>query len=250
MRPLTTDNGQRTTDKKEMFATTRWSLIAAARDGDSPPARQALAELCGIYWYPLFAYVRRRGHDRDEAQDLTQAFFTRLLEKNDLAAADPARGRFRSFLLTACQHFLANQHDHEQALKRGGGRTFVPIDFDDAERRYSNEPAHDQTPERLFERRWALALLDRVLNRLCGEYEAAGKDGLFARLKGYLTGSDPSSYAEAALMLGISEGAIKVAVHRLRKRYRDLLRDEIAQTLDHPTHIDDEIRALFFALGS
>jgi RNA polymerase sigma-70 factor (ECF subfamily) len=232
-----------------MFATTRWSLIVAARGGDSPPARQALAELCRVYWYPLYAYIRRRGHGHDAAQDLTQDFFARLLEKNDLAAVDPARGRFRSFLLAACQHFLANRHDHDHALKRGGGRVILPIDFGDAERRYGNEPAHEQTPERLFERRWALALLDQVLNRLRGEYEAGGKGEVFARLKGHLTGGATASHAEAASALGISEGAFKVAVHRLRKRYRDLLREEIAQTLDDPAQTGDEIRALFVALG-
>jgi RNA polymerase sigma-70 factor (ECF subfamily) len=232
-----------------MFATTRWSLIVAARGGDSPPARQALAELCRVYWYPLYAYVRRRGHDHETAQDLTQDFFARLLEKNDLAAVDPARGRFRSFLLAACQHFLANRHDRDHALKRGGGRTLLSIDFGDADRRYGNEPAHEQTPERLFERRWALALLDQVLNRLRDEYESGDKGALFAGLKGHLTGATTTSHAAAAAALGLSEGAVKVAVHRLRKRYRDLLREEIAQTLDDPAQIGDEIRALFQALG-
>jgi RNA polymerase sigma-70 factor (ECF subfamily) len=233
-----------------MFATTRWSLVAAAREGGSPPARAALAELCRAYWYPVYAFVRRQGNGHDTAQDLTQEFFARLLEKDALAAVDPARGRFRSFLLASCRNFLANCRDHDHALKRGGGRPTLPLDFGDADGRYGREPAHADTPERLFERRWALALLDRVLGRLSDEYAASGKAALFQRLRPYLTGDasgDP--YAAAATDLGTNEGAVKVAVHRLRQRYRDTLRDEIAQTLADPAEVDDEIRALFAALG-
>src|SRR4051812_46002391 len=146
-----------------MFATTHWSLVAAAKDPDTPAARQALADLCRAYWFPVYAYVRRRGHDRHAAEDLTQAFFARLLEKNDLAAADRTRGRFRTFLLTACQHFLANQHDRATAKKRGGGKTPFSLDFADAEGRFAHEPAAADTPERVFERRWALELLDAAL---------------------------------------------------------------------------------------
>ncbi len=233
-----------------MFATTRWTLIAAARDGAAPEARQALAELCRLYWYPLYAYIRGRGNTHDQAQDLTQEFFATLLEKGGLAAVEQGKGRFRSFLLAACQHFLANQHDRDTAQKRGGGRSLVSLDFGDAEGRYSLEPAHAETPERLFERHWALALLDRVLARLRGEYEAAGRDRLFERLKTRLTGdAGGGPHARAAADLGLSEGAVKVAVHRLRKRYRDLLREEIAQTLDDPGQVDEEIRSLFAALG-
>ncbi len=231
-----------------MFASTRWSLVVAAR-GSSPPARDALAELCRLYWYPLYAYVRRKGHNHVEAEDLTQEFFTRLLERDDLAAVDPGRGRFRSFLLAACNHFLSNQRDHDRAQKRGGGRQPLPLDFTDAERRYVAEPGHDQTPERLFERRWALTVLDRVLQRLQQDYEEAGKGRFFERLKGQLAGETAGSYAEVAAELGLTAGAVKVATHRLRQRYRDLLRDEIAQTLADPAAVDDEIRALFTALA-
>jgi RNA polymerase sigma-70 factor (ECF subfamily) len=204
-----------------------------------------------MYWYPLYAYVRSRGHSHDRAQDLTQEFFATLLEKDGLAAVEQGKGRFRSFLLAACQHFLANQHDREQAQKRGGGRQFVPIDFQGAEGRYRHEPAHGETPERLFERRWALALLERVLARLRAEYEASGRGRLFERLKARLTGGDAGvPHAEAAEELGLSEGAVKVAVHRMRKRYRELLREEIAQTLDDPGQVEDEIRSLFAALGA
>lgn len=231
-----------------MFATTRWSLVAAAQDPAAPESRQALADLCAAYWYPVYAYVRRRGHDHHRAQDLTQAFFARLLEKNDLADADRTRGRFRSFLLTACQHFLANQHDYAKAKKRGGGRSHVALDFADADYRYAREPAHDDTPERLFDRRWALDLLDRALTELRGEYEESGRGKLFEALKGTLTGGS-EAYAELAESLDMSEGAVKVAVHRLRQRYRDRLRAAIAETVEKPEDVDDEVRDLFAALG-
>jgi RNA polymerase sigma-70 factor (ECF subfamily) len=232
-----------------VFATTRWSLVAAARDPAAPESRQALADLCAAYWYPVYAYVRRRGHDHHQAQDLTQAFFARLLEKNDLADADRTRGRFRSFLLTACQHFLANQYDHAKAKKRGGGRSHVALDFSDADQRYSHEPAHDDTPERLFDRRWALDLLDRALSELRSEYGDSGRGKLFEALKGTLTGGAEEAYADLAERLAMTEGAVKVAVHRLRQRYRDRLRAAIAETVEKPEDVDGEVRDLFAALG-
>jgi RNA polymerase sigma-70 factor (ECF subfamily) len=232
-----------------MFATTRWSLVAAAKDPAAPQAREALADLCRLYWYPVYAYVRRRGHNHHTAQDLTQAFFARLLEKNDLAAADRTRGRFRSYLLTACQHFLDNEHDRETAKKRGGGRTRVPLDFADADGRYSREPADADTPERLFDRQWALGLLDRALAELRGEYAESGRGKLFDALKDCLTGGADVAYAELATRLGMTEGAVKVAVHRLRQRYRDRLRGLIADTVATDDEVDAEIRDLFAALG-
>ena len=231
-----------------MFRTTRWSLIAAAGDATGPDGRQALADLCRLYWYPVYAYVRRREPDRHAAEDLTQAFFARLLEKNDLAAADPARGRFRSFLLTACQHFLANRHDHDTARKRGGGVKPLSIDFGPGEERYAREPASPHTAEAEFERRWALALLDQALNELRAEYTEAKKAELFDALKGTLTG-DSTSYRDLGGRLGLTEGAVKVAVHRLRQRYREKLRAVIAETVDGPAAVDDELRDLFAALG-
>jgi RNA polymerase sigma factor (sigma-70 family) len=233
-----------------MFNTTRWSVVAAAQRCKSPQARQALGELYQTYWYPLYAYIRHRGHSEHEAQDLTQEFFSRLLEMDGLAAVDRGRGRFRSFLLAACQHFLSNEHDRARALKRGGDRTILSLDFREADARFRREPAHQATPERLFERRWVLALLDAVLNRLRTEYVTADKRPVFEALKDYLTGENSRPYSEAARELDMSEGAIKVAVHRLRGRYRELLRDEIGQTLSDPAGVDDEIRALFAALGS
>lgn len=231
-----------------MFRTTRWSLIAAAGDPAAPDSRQALADLCGQYWYPVYAYVRRRGSDRHKAEDLTQAFFARLLETNDLAAADRTRGRFRTFLLSACQHFLANRHDYETAQKRGGGVTPLPFDFSEGEERFTREPADAHTAEAEFERRWAVALLDQTLKELRAEYAESGKAAVFDVLKGTLTGDGPA-YRDLGVRLGLSEGAVKVAVHRLKQRYRDRLRAVIAETVDTPADVDDEIRDLFAALG-
>jgi RNA polymerase sigma factor (sigma-70 family) len=233
------------------FATTRWSLVLAAGQRGSPQSSDALATLCVNYWYPLYAYVRRLGHDADEAQDFTQAYFARLLEKNDLAAADPGRGRFRAFLLTSLKHFLANEWDRARAEKRGGGRSVLSIDFGTAEERYRAEPSHDLTPEKIFERRWALVLLENVLARLHDESAQAGKADSFDRLKGFLTGEQAAvTYGKLAVELNTSEGAVKVAIHRLRRRYRELLRAEIEETVADSDEIDQEIRDLFSALGS
>jgi RNA polymerase sigma-70 factor (ECF subfamily) len=233
------------------FATTHWSLIVAARDGEAAQAQAALADLCRAYWYPLYAYVRRQGHAAEEAQDLTQEFFARLLEKDFLGTVDPDKGKFRSFLLTACKHFLVNERHRASAQKRGGGRPSVSLDFGDAEERYGREPGHSLTADRLFERRWALDLLQGVITRLQEEHVARGKGELFDRLRGFLVGErQAGGYTRAAAELRLSEGAVKVAVHRLRQRYRDLLREEIGRTVDDPQDIDEEIRALFAALAS
>jgi RNA polymerase sigma-70 factor (ECF subfamily) len=233
------------------FATTHWSVIVAARDGDAPRAREALAALCQTYWYPLYAYIRRQGYSWDQAQDLTQGFFAQLLEKDAFRLVDPAKGKFRSFVIAACKHFLANERDRARAVKHGGGRLFISIDGQDAESRYQAEPAHVQTPERAFEQRWALALLNQVLARLRVEFQGADKGQLFDRLKGFLLKEKSAGgYAGAAQELGMTEGAVKVAVHRLRQRYRELLREEIGHTVRDPGQIDDEIRDLFHALGS
>ena len=231
------------------FPTTRWSLVLQAGDPDAPLAKESLAELCSAYWYPLYAFIRRRGHGPEQARDLTQDFFARALEKGLIAEADPARGRFRSFLRTVCTHFLANRRDWDQARKRGGDRTVVTIDTVDAEGRYALELADGLTPERIFDRSWALTLLGRVLDKLGREYDEAGKAATFEALRGVLTGDpDINSYAAVALHLGTSEGAARVAAHRLRRRYGELLRQEIAATLAEPAEVDDEIRDLFAAL--
>jgi RNA polymerase sigma-70 factor (ECF subfamily) len=233
------------------FPTTHWSRVVAAGDPGAPFAREALAELCQAYWFPLYAYVRRRGQGPDRALDLTQDLFVRLLEKGVLTAADPARGRFRSFLRAVCADFLANQHDRENALKRGGGRRIVPVDSAEAEGRYELEPAHELTPERIFDRTWALTLLGRVLDQLREEYRSAGQSATFEVLGSVLTdGSHAAAYATLAARLGTTEGAVRVAVHRLRRRYGERLRVEIAATVDDPTEVDDEIRKLFSALAS
>jgi RNA polymerase sigma-70 factor (ECF subfamily) len=229
------------------FATTQWSIVAAARDASTESSRAALAVLCERYWFPLYAYARRRGRDADDARDLTQAFFATLLEKHGIRGAAPDRGRFRSYLLGAFKHFLADEYDRAHALKRGG--RLVPVSLDAAESLYAAVPQDERTPDRVYERRWAVALLDRVLARLGEELAETGQAERFELLKGFLTG-DPVPYAEVAAQLGTSEGAAKVAVHRLRGRYRELLRAEIADTLADPADVDDEIRYLLAALGA
>ncbi|HUG89690.1 MAG TPA: sigma-70 family RNA polymerase sigma factor, partial [Planctomycetaceae bacterium] len=233
------------------FATTHWSLVLAAREPDDSASRQALAELCQAYWYPIYAYVRRRVADVHEARDRTQAFFERLLEKGTLATADPARGRFRAFLLTACKRFLINEWHREHAARRGGECRTLSLDFDLGDSRYTLEPADTLSPERLFERQWAMTLLGRVLEKLREECEARDKLRQFEVLKQFLTGSERSdAYRAAADELGLTHGAVKVAAHRLRQRYRELLRSEIAQTVETADEVDEEIRSLFEILGS
>ena len=235
----------------ESFATTHWSLVLAAGKGASADAQKALAALCQTYWYPLYAYVRRQGRQPDDAQDLTQAFLAQLLEKHYLQSADPERGRFRSFLLTAFKRFLSKERNRERTKRRGGGRKLLTLDFEAGERQYNLEPAHEATAEKIYEQRWALTLLDRVFARLRDEFEQAGKQKEFNGLKVYLTGEAGTlSYQEAAAELGMTEGAVKVAVHRLRRRYRDLVREEIAQTVAGPEEVDEELRQLLVAVGS
>jgi DNA-directed RNA polymerase specialized sigma24 family protein len=239
-----------TSPSPQGFETTRWSLVMAARDGRATVAREALTALCETYWYPLYAFVRRKGHDADEALDLVQGFFARLLERGDLASVDRSKGRLRSFLMAACAHYLANRRDHDRAEKRGGGRRLVSIDRTTAEGRYGREPSHDQTAERLFEQRWATTLLDLVVGRLEEEMTAAGKARQFAILRPALSGdSERTSYARIAAELGVSNDAARAAAHRLRARFRELIREEIARTLDDPADVEDEIHSLFSALG-
>jgi RNA polymerase sigma factor (sigma-70 family) len=232
------------------FATTRWSLVLAAGRRSSPEGERALADLCRRYWYPLYVYVRRRVHDVEEARDLTQEFFAGLLERQTLARADPKRGRFRTFLLTSLQHFLINEWQKARAQKRGGGRRALALDFDAKDSQAAFEPAHDWTAERVYERQWALTLLDQVLGRLRQEYADADKARLFEQLKPFLAGETQTTrYAGVAQALKLSEGAVRVAAHRLRKRYRELLREEVAQTVADDAEVEDEIRALFTACG-
>jgi RNA polymerase sigma factor (sigma-70 family) len=235
------------------FETTHWTLILAARNRDEPRAHDALARLCQSYWPPIYAYIRRHDHDPHAAEDLTQGFFAALLEPGALAGVDQNKGKFRAFLLASCRHFLGHQCDHDHAAKRGGGKRILSIDIRDAEGRYLREPADHltRTPEALFVRRWALALLEGVLDDLRGEYTRAGKLELFDALKATLTSTPRSApYATIAGRLGMTEGAVQVAVHRLRRRYRAALRARIAATVTDPAEIEEEIRDLFAALAS
>jgi RNA polymerase sigma-70 factor (ECF subfamily) len=225
------------------FPTTRWTLVIAAGDPHRKDARSALVSLCEGYWYPLYAYLRRRGYPADEAQDLTQEFFIRVLEGRYLDRADPEKGRFRSFLLTSLKFFVADEEDRQRAHKRGGG-TVVSLEFSSGEKRYQHEPAHDETPERIFERRWALSVLDRVMEKLRNEFVQHGRPEHFERLKVFLLGQSDAPYAALAREMNTSEGALKVAIHRLRKRYRELFRQEIADTVADPAEVESELRYL------
>ncbi len=234
----------------ERFLTTHWSVVLAAADRSSAGCEDALATLCGVYWYPAYAFIRRQGALPDEAEDLTQEFFARLLEKDYLEGVGPEKGRFRSFLLVCLTRFLSNERDRARAAKRGGGRRPLSIDFDGAEGRYRLEPAHQLTPQRIFDQRWALTLLEQVLDRLERDLAASGKAGLFDHLKVYLVAEQNAPpYAEVARKLGMSEGAVKVAVHRLRQRYGRLLRAEVARTVASPEDVDEEIQQLFEAVS-
>jgi RNA polymerase sigma factor (sigma-70 family) len=225
------------------FPVTRWSLVVAAGDPQRKEARSALVSLCEHYWYPLYAYLRRRGYPSYEAQDLTQDFFVRVLEGRYLDRADPEKGRFRSFILTSLKFFVADEADRRRAGKRGGGMV-APLAFSSGEERYQREPAHDETPERIFERRWALSLIDRVVEKLREEYVNHGRPEHFERLKVFLLAQSDAPYAELAQEMNTSEGALKVAIHRLRKRYRELFRQEIADTVADPAEVESELRYL------
>lgn len=224
-------------------------MLAAGDGEDRPAAHRALGELVQLYWFPLYAFARRQGEDRHAAEDLVQAFFAAVMEKQYLAEVDRSKGRFRSFLLAAMKHFMSKERDKRRAQKRGGGKTIIALDGLDAEARYALEPADRMTPERLFDRRWALAVLDHVLGRLRREYQRAGKARVYDALEGCLTSDSRAiGYATIAHRLGMGEGAARVAAHRLRKRYRDLLRQEIAQTVESPGQVDDEIAYLLSCL--
>ena len=233
------------------FATTHWSVIRAAAECTSDGAIEALAKLCQSYWYPLYFYVRRLGHQPDDAQDLTQEFFWRVLEKRYLCAADPEKGRFRSFLLTALKRFMANQWDKVTRQKRGGDQVFLSLQERDVEGRYLAEPADYGTPEKAYDRRWALALLEKVVHKLEREFISTGRGHLFLALKPWITAyDDPAAYPQAAAQLKMTQGALRVAVCRLRQRYRETLRAEIGNTVSQPDDIDEEIRYLFAALSN
>ena len=248
--PTSSDISESAIRPQAEFPKTHWSEVLSASEPGSIRGAEALEELCRTYWYPLYAFVRRRGKSAADAQDLTQEFFARLLARHWLERADQARGRFRTFLLSALEHFLANEWDKERALKRGGAHQFVPLDLADAETRYSSEPARPLTPEQMFEHRWALILLDTVLEKLGEEYRAEGKADLFIALRPALVGHPSAlSYPQLARALDLSEAGVRVAVHRLRQRYRNLLRAEIANTVASAEEVEAEMRHLFNVLA-
>jgi len=232
------------------FATTQWSQVLAARDGSDSEVRGALAVLFEAYWYPLYAYVRRQGNTPEEAADLTQAFFAYLLEKDVLKSVDPSEGKFRSFLLATLKHFLSHERDKAHAQKRGGDQIGISLDAKLAESRYGYEPSDGLTPEQVYERRWALTVLERTLEKL-EEKESSGGDGpRFSKLRPYLVGEEPHlPYSEVATELDMSEGAVRGAVHRLRQSFGQFLRDEIAMTVAEPDQVDGEVRHLLGAVG-
>lgn len=241
-------NGQtlHTLPGSSQFPTTRWTLVVAAGDPQRKDARSALVSLCENYWYPLYAYLRRRGYAPDQAQDLTQEFFMRVLEGRYLDRADPEKGRFRSFILTSLKFFAGDEQDRQRAQKRGGGAvvSFELSSGESGEERYQREPGHDETPERIFERRWALSMLERVMDRLRDEFVQHGRSENFERMKVFLLGQSEAPYADLAREMNTSEGALKVAIHRLRKRYRELFRQEIADTVADPAEVESELRYL------
>jgi RNA polymerase sigma factor (sigma-70 family) len=243
-------NGQtmHTLPGSSQFPTTGWTLVVAAGNPQRKDARSALVSLCENYWYPLYAYLRRRGYPADQAQDLTQEFFVRVLEGRYLDRADPEKGRFRSFILTSLRFFVADEGDRQRAYKRGGGAV-VPLEFSSGEDRFQREPAHNETPDRIFERRWALSVLDRVMETLRNEFVDHGRPEHFERLKVFLLGHSDAPYAALAHEMNTSEGALKVAIHRLRKRYRELFRQEIADTVADPAEVESELRFLAAVLS-
>lgn len=232
----------------DIFATTHWTVVLAAGQRHTPQSDHALEELCRTYWFPLYAYVRRHGHAKADAEDLTQAFFARFLAKNYLAGLSAERGRFRAFLLAALKNFLVNEWKHASRQKRGGGARALSLDWETADTKFQVAARAEPSPDQAFDREWALALLSKVIERLQTECTADGKAKLFEQLKVFLAaGKGETAQSDMAHALGMEEGAVRVAVHRLRKRYRQLLRDEIANTLSDPAMVDEEMRALFGA---
>jgi DNA-directed RNA polymerase specialized sigma24 family protein len=223
--------------------------VLAVRDPDSPEAAAALSTLCETYWFPVYAFIRRTGRSGDDARDLTQAFFTRVLEKDYFSQARQERGRFRSFLLTSVRHFLANQADWDRAKKRGGAQPHLSLEFETGERTYQIEPADEMTPERLFERRWALSVLEASMARVHAKYEHSGRADLFGSLKPFLTGDEPPSYAALAAETGSTEGALRIAVHRMRQQFSAALREVIAETVEEAGDIDGELKYLLAAVS-
>jgi RNA polymerase sigma factor (sigma-70 family) len=247
---MASDQTSDKTPRDGQFVATHWSVVMMAGQSHLPQAADALERLCRAYWYPLYAYVRRQGKSPEDAEDLTQQFFSRLLEKDYLTRADPERGKFRTFLVRSLNNFLINEWKRTGRLKRGGDVIFLSLNAEEAEERYAEEPVHDSNPANAYERLWAVALIEQVFSVLRREYAAAGKGHLFEALKGFIWGDvEPTSYVELGRSLNLTEGTVKVAVHRLRKRFREVVRAEIAHTVARPEDIDEELRHLIAVLS-
>jgi len=247
---LSTEDRTNSSAPHDIFVTTHWTVVLAAGQRHTPQSDHALEELCKSYWFPLYAYVRRRGHNKADAEDLVQAFFERFLTKNYLEGLSSERGRFRAFLLASLKNFLTNEWKKSQRLKRGGGDIVLSLDWESADTKFQVAATDEPSPDKAFDREWAVALLARVIERLRAECVADGKAGQFDQLKVFLTtGKGAVPHAEVAKSLGMDQGAVRVAVHRLRKRYRELLRDEIVHTLSDPAMVDEEMRSLFGAFS-
>ncbi|HEY1052581.1 MAG TPA: sigma-70 family RNA polymerase sigma factor [Prosthecobacter sp.] len=247
-RPLKPESSDK---PKEAFKTTRWSLVLRAADLENDSSKRDLEHLCRACWHPIYAFVRRQGYSPEDAQDLAQGFFVHVLENKVFSHADPERGRFRSFLLGAVRHFVSNEVRKKNAAKRGGGMHFVPLDVTESEERFERAIAHPDTPEKMFERSWAENLLRRAQESLKADYEKAGKQKLFEGLQPFLVSSaNPNSYEEVGRSVGMSSGTLAVAVFRMRKRYGELLREEIAQTVEDPADVEHEIRLLLEAVAA
>jgi RNA polymerase sigma factor (sigma-70 family) len=247
---LNSESSSKDSARGDIFVTTHWTAVLFAGRRHSPECDRALEELCRTYWYPLYAYVRRRGYSKEDAEDLVQAFFAKFLAKNYLEELSAERGRFRAFLLAALKHFLVNEWRYLNRQKRGGGETMLSLDWATADTKFQVASVAEPAPDKAFDREWAVALLENVIRSLQAEWWAEGKGRLFEQLKVFLvSGTGETAHAEVARLSGMDEGAVRVAVHRLRKRYRALLRDEIANTLSNPALVDEEMRALFGAFG-
>ena len=248
--PDTISSGQTTHahSKGTLFPTTRWTLVATASAMNQPDAREALAQLCEAYWYPVYAFIRRKGHSADDAQDLAQGFFVQVLSGTFLDRADQGRGAFRAFLIHAIKYFLADAYDKTHALKRGAGKAALPFETPDGERRYQREPAHGETPERIFERRWAMAVLERAMDTIRQEFVRGGRLDHFQQLQPFLANQATVPYAQLAAKLEISESALKAGIHRIRKKYREALRAEVESTVASSEQVDAELRYLILAL--
>ena len=248
--PTSDTESDRSSPRRESFATTHWSVVVAAGEVSSPQSSAALEKLCRTYWYTLYVYVRRRGYNAEDAQDLTQDFFARLISKNYPGQADRAKGRFRSFLLLRLKHFLADEHDRANSLKRSGGHHLISLDAPSPEERYRLEPADELSPEKIFDRGWARTVLAEAIARLAAEFAAEGKAEVFEVLKAFQPGEQKElSYQDAAARLGITESATKSMIHRLRQRHRELVREQIAHTVSTAAEIDAELRHLISVIS-